>query len=79
MSGRAEHDLRPLRASTGRVRRQVFGAHVGFSLYDAADAPSTAVVVDQVHADEFARDTESVFAGIKGARQFFNHVTRIVV
>ena len=67
MSGRAEHDFRPLRASTGRVCREILGAHVGFGLYDAADAPSVAVVVDQVHADELARDKERVLAGVKRA------------
>src|SRR5207245_3570865 len=67
MSGRAEHDFRSLRASTRRVCREILGPHVGFSFYDPACAAATAILVDQVHADEFARDNESVLAGVEGA------------
>jgi hypothetical protein len=49
------------------VRREILGAHVGFSLYDAADTPASIVFMDEVHADEFACDEESVLAGVEGA------------
>jgi hypothetical protein len=70
----AKHDFGSLCASTGRMRREIRGAHVRFGLDDAADAPSNTVVMDQMDADELARDEEGVLAGVKGTRKLSGHV-----
>jgi hypothetical protein len=42
----AEHDFGSVCAATGRVRGEIFGAHVRFGLNDPPDAPPDAIVVD---------------------------------
>jgi hypothetical protein len=56
------------------VRREILWTHIRFGLNNPPDAPRNAVVVDQMCADEFARNEESVLAGVKGAGKLSGHV-----
>jgi hypothetical protein len=54
------------------VRREILGAHIRFGLNDAPDALRATVVVDEMQANELARNEECVLASIEGAGEFFS-------
>ncbi len=58
MTGRPEHHFRALRAAARGMRRQIARSLVGLGLDDPPDLAASGTGVDEVHAEQVARDQQ---------------------
>jgi hypothetical protein len=56
------------------VRREILRAQVRLRLDDTPNPARYTVIVDQLDADEFARNEEGVLTSVKGEGQLSSHV-----
>ena len=71
VAGWAEHSFGARREAASGMGGEVVGAEIGFGLDDFADAAGAVGDVDEVFAEQFARDEGGVPV-VEGARQFLH-------